>query len=537
MAAAVMTPAEINLGCELYYIEACTQVRPCIPESRDVSQQFQHLYVWCCSLADVLCATNFRRQKPYTNAFDMSNMPCNVCLIVPVGSITIHIPKTQPVPGVWAADVHSTYLSGLPRQLYTSSASRLLPSQSTSLLASKAAPASLQLQSHLQAPSQSAPLPGSTEAITSGSHLPAQAGFVSTAGQHVSPNQHGVRVQSNLLQGATFTALLELITGIGQMQNGLRRIRHLMESQQQHLQQMLMHHQLTEAKLTHAQHLPVVKSETDNVLRHQEHAQADSAALAVKLEEQQPGIADGQYAGVKSEDADPGTLSTETGGRQAPAPERRRPPQRLAWHVVSSGVVQIAHVGLHHAVLEVRPPPPWSHAVQPKAEDKANNPDIDVQQQQPSAPSDDSVEHQPHSKLHTADRHGTPPVPFLTIHMEWKLTAGHFLDQHTQPEPEPPALQTATQEQPVSKEQPPSQEQPSSQGLPYPKELPPQRLPPRQPHSADQAKHAANAAKSEGQGLPKGVPKGIPKLRCCMRSEPELPWQVLQSFQDMAGML
>ena len=361
-----------------------------------------------------------------------------------------------------------------------------------------------------------------------------------------------MRVQSNLLQGATFTALLELITGITHMQNGLRRMRHLMESQQQHVQHMLMHHQVTEAKLSQAPHVPSLKSETDTVLHHQDHAKAHSIALTVKLEEQhpessQPGTADGQFAGVKSEGvksegAETGNVSS-TGGRQAPVSQRRRPPQRLGWHVVSSGVVQVAHVGLDHAVLEVRRPPPWSHAspsVQPKAEDKAilsENPGVDVQQ--PSTSFDHSVQHQPHSKLHSADQHITLPVPFLTVHMQWKLTTGHFVGQNTQPEPQPPPCSISTALQTAPQDQPPPQGQPPSQGSPLPQELPQsQSMSPQHPHSAvDKAKHAATAAKSEGQGIPKGIPRGLPKLRCCMQSEPELPSQFLESFQDMAGVL
>lgn len=69
MAAAVMTPAEISIGCELYYIKACTQVRPCIPEFRHVSQQFQHVDVWCCSLADVLLCCNRKKAEAVNKCF------------------------------------------------------------------------------------------------------------------------------------------------------------------------------------------------------------------------------------------------------------------------------------------------------------------------------------------------------------------------------------------------------------------------------------------------------------------------------------
>ena len=475
-------------------------------------------------------------------------LPCLVMsFLVPAGSIIIHIPSTQPAPGVWSADVHSKCLAQLPHQLYTSSASSLSASQSTLLSASPAAPNNWRLQSDLQAQPQSA----AAEVATSG--------VISSAGQRVSHCQHGMQVQSNLLQGATFTAVLELITGIGRVQNGLRRMYRLMESQQQHLQQLLMHRQVAGAKLTQVQHLPAVKSETDTALHHQDHI-ADSAARAVKLEEHhpkssQPGTADGQFAGVKSEDGETGNVSTETGnvptdngGMQAAASGRRRPVQRLAWHVVSSGVVEVAHVGLNLAVLEVCPPPPWSHAslsFQPKTENEASlspNPDTDVQQ--PSTRSDHFVVQQPRSKLHTADQHDTPPVPFLTIRMQWKLTTGQSLEQDAQHEPQHPpfstsvALQTAPQEQPLSQGQPSSQGLSASQGLPLPRELPQsQGLPPLHPHSAvDKAKHATDAARSEGQGIPEGVPRAIPNLRCCMHSEPELPLQILESFQDMAGL-
>lgn len=472
------------------------------------------------------------------------------------GTITIQVLYTQPAPGVWTADVLSTYLAELPPQLYTGMAFSQSPSQSPSQPASTAAANSCWVESDLPAPPQSASLPASAAAAkaqsafqpasaaaaTAGSHLPAQAATISQAGQHVSRHQHGMQVQSNLLQGGSVTALLELITGIGHMQNGLRRMCQLMLSQQQRLRQMLMHHHGTE--LPHS--LPAVKSEADTVPHHWQPGKADNDVPAVKSEEQQivssqPGLADGRFAGavpIKSEGIDMSQLT------QTPASGRRRSAQRLAWHVVGSGVVQVAHAGLDHAVLEVRPPPPWSRSspsVQPKAEEGGilSN-DLDMADaRQTSARSQQVAEHPPHSRLSTADLPGIPPVPFLTIHMQWKLTAGRFLDQDIQPEPGIPASPTS-----MALETP-FQGQPLSRGLSLPQELPlsqSQRLPPVHPHSAvNKAKHATDAAESDRQGIPKGIPKripkGIPKLRCCIQSEPQLPLPVLESFQDMAGKL
>ena len=450
--------------------------------------------------------------------------------------------------------MHSTYLAELPSQLYTSQSA----SQSTSQSAPTAAANSWWVQSHASAKSQSASLPASAAAVTAqlasqpasaaaataGSQSPAQAATISQAGQHVGRHQHGVQVQSNLFQGGTVTALLELVTGIGHMQNGLRRMCRLMQSQQQHLRQLLMHHHGT--VLPHS--LPAVKSEADTV-PYWQPGTADNVVPAVKTEEHQlvsqHGLADGRFADavpIKSEGTDMSQLT------QAPASWRRRSAQPLAWHVVSSGVVQVAHAGLDHAVLEVRPPPPWprsSPSVQPKAEEGATlSSDLDMADaQQTSARSHQLPEHPPDSRLPTAGLASIPPVPFLTIHMQWKLTAGRFLDQYTQLEPGPlssstsMALETPSQGQPLSQGQPSSQGRPEpqapSQGLCLPRELPQsQRLPPLHPHSAvNKAKHATDAAKSDGQG----IPEGIPKLRCCIQSKPQLPLQVLESFQDMAG--
>lgn len=470
------------------------------------------------------------------------------------GSITIHIPSAESTPGLWTADVCSVYLAEVPCQLYSSSASGLSPSDS----AYKASlPTRWQTQVELRASSSAASLPAADAAATLSSQSPSKKASLSSAGQWVSAHQHGMQVQSDLLQGATFTALLELIIGISHVQGCVRRMHQLMHRQQQLIQQMLRHRQHTEQKLAATHQLPVVKAEELSEQRHQ--VEADGAGASVKLEQQsferfQPGPVarpPGAFP-TKSEDAE---IANITGDGRPAASGRRRPPQRLAWHVVSSGVVQIARVGLDHAVLEIRPPPPWSHAtssVQPKSEDGAVNtataddsPDTDMPDvQQPSTSAHQSA-YQPYNKLLETM---TQPAPFLTIHMQWKLAVARPPDQHPHLEPGTSLASDAALDQsqggPAHQEQPPSLGLLSSQGQPASLVLPPPpqgmpvapRLPPQhgQQHPAgvavvNEAKGEPQAAHSEGQG--------IPKLRCCIQSEPELPLQVLESFQDMAGKL
>ena len=465
----------------------------------------------------------------------MSDIFNNMCLFVPAGSITIHIPSAEPAPGVWTADVHSAYLAELPSQLYTSSTPSLPASLSTSKMS---ALRNQHRQSETGAPSLSAS-PPAAGATTLSRQSPSQAAAaISNAGQCVSQHPHGMRVQSNLLQGATFTALLELVTGVDHMQSGLTRIHQLMQSQQQHLQQMSRHHQYAAAKLAQAKDLSAVKAEAETVLHYQDSAKADSAVGKVRTEERysdghQLG-SDGQLASampVKSEDIDVVNASTSS------ASGRRQPPQPLAWHVVSSGVVQIAHVGLDHAVLEVRPPPPWSNAtapsVQPKSEEEAttdvadanDNPDTDMPDVQQLSVSPHQAD--AHNRLPTAEKLVTPPAPFLTIHIQWRLTVDQSPHQHSHHEPRLPSLATDAA---LKNGQPVFQGPSVSQGLPVSLGLPPLH-PQQQPAgvAVDEAKHNTNATKSEGQG--------VPKLRCFIQSEPELPSQVLESFQDMAGML
>lgn len=392
------------------------------------------------------------------------------------------------------------------------------------------------------------------------SHSASKAAFVSAAGQRVTPHVHGIHVQSDLLQGGTVTALLELVASISHVQSCVRRMHQLMHSQQRLLQQMLRHRHQIEAQVATTHRSLAVKAEA--VSQQQHRVKVDSAEPSVKLEEQsfegfQPEH-DAQLAGaapIKSEDAE---AANRTGDARPAASGRRRPPQRLAWHVVSSGVVQIACVGLDHAVLEVRPPP-WSRAkssIKPKLEDGATNTakaDLNFDTDMPDAEQPSSSVHhaapqsQPESD-HKLQDTMTPPVPLLTVCMQWKLAAAHSPDEDDQPEPtlssvstnaaprqshkladsqERPASQglLASQGQPASKRPPPSREMSSSQ-----------RLPPLHPQQSspgvgvdDATKHDLHATQSGGQG--------IPKLKCCVQSEPELPCQLLECFQDMAGEL
>lgn len=445
-------------------------------------------------------------------------------------------------------------LAKLPRRLYSSSASSLSPSE----LSSKASLSrSWETQAELQAPSSAASLPAAAAAAALSSQSPSTAASLSSVGQWVSPRQHGMQVQSNLLQGATFTALLEFVIGIGHVQSCVRRVQELMHRQHQLLQQMLRHRQHTEAKLAATHQLPVVKSEEVSQQAH--HVKADGAGAPAKLEEQslegfQPGH-DAQPAGdtaIKSEDAN------RTGDGRPAALGRRRPPQRLAWHVVSSGVVQIARVGLDNAVLEVRPPPPWSHAissVQPKSENGAvntatadDNLDTDMPDvQQPSASAHQPApmsEPQPFNKVQDSI---AQPAPFLTIHMQWKLAAVQSPDQDRHLEPgtmSVPINAALNQSRQGPVFQGPSLGLLSSQGKPASQVLPPpqgmQDAPPRLPPQHGPKPPAGVAVVDEARGDPPAVPsggQGIPKLRCRIQSEPELPLQVLESFQEMAGKL
>lgn len=367
--------------------------------------------------------------------------------------------------------------------------------------------------------------------------------------QQVNRYQQGMEVYSRLLQGGTITALLELVIGTSHMQTSLTRMQRLMQNQQQYLQQMLMHRQHPRNKLpvTHQPPATSVKTELQAVL------QPSNAAASVKLEEQaqeQKNL--GSVPDVLTAPAESGISQRPTQIQEGQTPGRRRRQHDLAWHVVSSGVVQIAYAGLRHTVLEVRPPPPWSLAapsqtapaldphLESSAADTNVKPDTVMLDAQQPATAPQSVKlplgHQAQDTLPTAGKSFQPPGPVLTLHMQWQLIPHQASDQASDSTIElrshlPFAAAAATQQS--SPGLPPSQglAVPASQALHQPQNL---------PASQGQQQLAAGPSpddSKEQSGSAGLARQQMPTLRCCMTSEPQLPLQVLESFEDMAGVL
>ena len=369
-------------------------------------------------------------------------------------------------------------------------------------------------------------------------------------GQHVGRHQQGMQVHSCLLHGGTMTALLELVIGISHMQTNLARMRRLMQNQQQYLQQMLIqrHQPHDKLPLMQQQLATSVKTESETVLHH------SSAAASVKLEENAQEqhklgkVPTANEVPIESEIGRTPRSSTQTERRQEQAPGWRQRQHGLAWHVVSSGVVQISHAGLRHTVLEVRPPPPWSLAapsqntstinlgLEAPAADTDVKPDIVMLDAEQPATAQQNVESparpQAQDTPPTAGQSFQPPVPILTLHMQWQLAPSLASDSSVVSDFHLPFAAAATVPQHSFQGLPPSQglAVPAPQGLHLPQKLPAsqdqQHLPGDLVNGSKEQSDFAGSAK-----------QGMPMLRCCICSEPQLPSQILQSFEDMAGVL
>lgn len=221
-------------------------------------------------------------------------------------AVTIHLPSddTTLLPYHWTAVLHSAYLAQLPTAALHQP-SMLLPFS----------PLHPGLVSHLPS-------------LTSSAARAAAA--VQPKSAHVQPqaltkHPFGLSVQCNLMQQGTVTALVELIAGLARTHICLNRIQQLMKQQQQQLHRRHLKQQQTGA----GQNTRAGQGADDMALKQQPGAGQDSGA--------------GQDLGA---------------GQQARAGQRQ-----LAWHVLSSAVVELKKVGLTFATLEVRPPPPWNSKV------------------------------------------------------------------------------------------------------------------------------------------------------------------------------
>ena len=260
----------------------------------------------------------------------------------------------------------------------------------------------------------------------------------------------GMLVISNLLQGGTATALLELITAAGRTHTALTRMAQLMHGQQQHLL-----HMGAQQRAVGTQHRAVGAHQgAVGVGQQQGHEQGMAAAAIksepgaailrplgstptaynadrVKLEQQQPEQSVAPDLPVKAEN---GRHATQGSDREPPDDAGRRRSWALAWHVIASGVVHIATVGLMHAALQIRPPPPWSASDAPitsgevKQELNQATPDVEMQDVDVSAPPQRvqglvlTHQQQGAQQLPVTYRGPVSPPPYLTLHMRWQLT-------------------------------------------------------------------------------------------------------------------
>ena len=407
-----------------------------------------------------------------STAFSNDNFPA-----VSVGTVTISLPAPTSPWGTWTAVVHSSHLAKLPGHVYGNGSRRspglLLPSDDR--------------------------LPNST-------------------GQLMCRHQQGLQVDSNLLEGSTVTALLELVTAAGCLHTSLHRMVQLMRDQRSHLRRML-----PQQPSTPARQLPTVAPPTATA------AQVKSEPGVAGQQDRSDGLS-GHTHPVKLEHqehlAAGSLIKAESGGQTgrdvSTAGSGRRRPLALAWHVISSGVVQVAEAGLTHAVLQVRPPPPWSSqtaADSPgpvKQETSHGSPSDTHMQDADAAPQDSqraaagmSIEVQPGpDKMPTSNTGFDKPKPYLTIHVQWQLT--------------PDRSSTAGVDLPAAA---------ASQSAPAPaiRSQAAQNLPHQQPAAVSAASPQVIAEPA------KILASAMPVLGCCITSEPQVPHQVLQSFQNMAG--
>ena len=367
----------------------------------------------------------------------------------------------------------------------------------------------------------------------------------SRTGQQVQKHCRGMQVDSILTQGGTITGLMELITGTCRMHAGLSRMHQLMRSQQQHIRRMSTQ-QLPRLAADALKSEMAVKVEPGTAGQQHGSNAFSAAESAIKQELQVP---EGQLTTglpIKADEpAEPGTA-----GKQLPVSGRQRQ-QSLSWHVLSSGVVQSAEIGLTHAVLQVLPPPPWSAADSSLAPSttsavKQESPDTLLtasitghyhddllpSSKQASSPADvvmqgfdtlPRVAKGPSARVGPADgpargmrpsRQQPPPVPtpYLTLCIRWQLTSGQLSVAQNKP-PEFPDLPQSTAMPAAAT----SQQQAATQ--------------------ANRLQHEAASLHQQREEAGSVNRQATPSLRCCITSHPALPQQVLESFQDMAGML
>ncbi|DBA82278.1 TPA: hypothetical protein ACH3X2_000546 [Trebouxia sp. C0005] len=249
----------------------------------------------------------------------------------------------------------------------------------------------------------------------------------------------------------------------------------------------------------------------------------------VKLEQQQPEQSVAPGLPVKAETD---RHATQGSNRKPPDDAGRRRSWALAWHVNASGVVHVAKVGLMHAALQVRPPPPWlaSNATISSGEVKQelNQATPDVKMQDAEAPPQHVqglvVTHQQQGaqQLPVTCRGPVSPPSYLTLHMRWQLThhqapiASLETTQANQ-NTDAPSVQASVGAAPL---QLPNLPGSAAASLPRDAREGTANVPPdAREASADQTGSMRPAA---------------PTLRCCITCEPELPHAVLESFQNMA---
>ena len=402
-------------------------------------------------------------------------------------------------PGVWTALVHSKYLAHLPNHIYK--------------------------QQHLL---------GQGSQPESDGHLP------NSIAQLPVKHQLGMRVDSALLQGGTITALLELITATAGSHTGLTRIGQVMRSQQRHLQRIASKPQnVGPPEQRDADPLEPFTAAELNI---KSDVGVPPPVGAVKLVQQGPARGPADRVPVKSEAG--GHQQQDSDQQQQAVASGRRQPRALAWHVLSSGVVQVAKAGLTHTVLQVRPPPPWSstdasistqvaavkqegsdanvggqHSL-PENPEAAKSPDDADMPDASSLPRvDDGVRVLPGAELHgPSNLSSVPPglsipIPYLTLHIQWQLTGRQPFTADTN--------QLGSSLHPAS----PSVLEANALGLQH-GPIPNDRLHQGTTSSAQQGRNGGSQKRAV-----------LPVLRCSITSDPALPNKVLESFQDMAGKL
>lgn len=211
----------------------------------------------------------------------------------------------------------------------------------------------------------------------------------------------GVSVQCNLLHGGTATALTELVTSGARLHTCLNRIQRLMKSQQQQLlRQQHKRHNGQPGQHRGAGQVSQAVQQTGAGQQAEAGQQGGAGQMSQAGQEphvaqqphagQQAGAGQQTGAGQMSEAGQPAGAGPQEGAGQQPGAKqqtgagqhpgvrqqagagqqpgaghearsgRRRQQQQSTWHVLSSAVVHLEQVGLTHAVLQARPPPPWT---------------------------------------------------------------------------------------------------------------------------------------------------------------------------------